>query len=69
MRITRRNPCTGEVISRNINVTLAQLEDWNNGTYIQVAMPHLTPSEREFIMTGMTDEDFDKLREGDDECD
>ena len=31
---------------------------------VQDLMPNLTPSEREFIMTGMTDEDWAGMTEG-----
>ena len=42
-----------------IEVTQEQLSSWESGTLIQNAMPHLTPDEREFIMTGITPEEWD----------
>lgn len=45
-----------------------QLYAWANGGLIQNEMPKLTPAQREFIMTGMTDEEFhDLCKEIDDE--
>lgn len=44
-----------------IDVTLEQLSRWRNGELIQNVMPHLTPDEREFIMTGITAEKWEKL--------
>jgi hypothetical protein len=41
-----------------IDVTEEQLDEWKYGILIQRAMPHLTPGEREFIMTGITPEEF-----------
>jgi hypothetical protein len=43
-----------------IDVSDAQLEDWQNGTLIQNVMPNLTADEREFLMTGITKESWEK---------
>ena len=58
MLIERIHPFTGVVNIREIPVTQKQLEDWENGTLIQNAMPNLSASDREFIKTGLVDEDF-----------
>jgi len=42
-----------------IDVSDAQIEHWQNGALIQHAMPQLTPDEREFLMTGITKEEWD----------
>jgi len=60
MIIKRESMFTGKVHYRDINVTYDQLADWRNGTLIQNAMPDLTPDEREFIMTGVTSEEWDE---------
>lgn len=36
-----------------------QWDDWQNGHLIQKAMPELTADEREFLLTGMTPEEWD----------
>jgi hypothetical protein len=41
-----------------INVTQEQLDVWQGGQLIQKALPHLTPDEREFLMTGITPEEW-----------
>lgn len=65
MIITRMCPFTRIYIHQEIDVTELQLKQWQyQGISIQDAMPNLTPSEREFIKTGLTDETFPK---GDDE--
>ena len=46
--------------TRDIPVTQEQLDKWHKGTPIQEAMPHLTPDQREFLMTGVTKEEWDK---------
>jgi len=52
--------------TREIDVTEAQMELWNNGILIQKAMPNLSASDREFIMTGIVDEEWDTLKGEDD---
>lgn len=39
---------------------------WQNGQLIQDALPDLTASQREIILTGLGDDDFNRLA-GDDE--
>jgi len=56
MLITKKCPFTGEVNQKEIPVTPLQLERWEKGELIQKAMPNLTDSQREFIMTGITDD-------------
>ena len=60
MLITKRSSLSGNTNSREINVTQAQLDDWASGTFIQVAMSNLSPNDREFLMTGITPEEWDK---------
>lgn len=52
---------TGKTTTLEIDVTEAQMKRWAQGELIQDVMPHLTPDEREFIMTGNTKEDWDKM--------
>jgi hypothetical protein len=57
MKITRTSPFSGKLNSMEINATKEQLNDWDSGTPIQYAMPHLSPEEREFVKTGITPEE------------
>ncbi len=59
MLIKRKSPFSGLNHEMEIDVTEAQLAEWQSGTLIQHAMPSLTPDEREFIMTGITPEEWD----------
>jgi hypothetical protein len=45
----------------DIPVTVDQLEAWEDGELIQNAMPGLTPDQREFIMTGVTPEEWENV--------
>lgn len=59
MLITKRSPFTGKENTMDIPVTQDQLDRYNNGSKsIQNAMPRLTPDQREFIMTGITPEEW-----------
>ena len=61
MLITRTSPFSGNTNSMEIEVTQEQLSSWENGTLIQDAMPNLSADEREFIMTGITAEEWEEL--------
>ena len=58
MQIKRRSSLTGEVNTKEINVTSAQIAAWEGGELAQNAFPDAAPSEREFIMTGCTESDW-----------
>ena len=53
MQITRTNPFTGKTNTREIDVTYDQLDRWQGGELIQVAMPHLSADDREFVKSGI----------------
>ena len=59
MIIQRTSPFSGKVNVMDIDVTEDMLERWYHGELIQNAMPHLTPEEREFIMTGITEVEWE----------
>ena len=61
MKITRKSPLTGDTATKEIDVTRAQIIAWENGELAQSAFPDASPSEREFIMSGYTDFDWDEM--------
>jgi hypothetical protein len=62
LEITRKSMLSGTVRTREIDVSPEVLEKWERGEgLIQTLMPNLTPDDREFIMTGVTKEEWDKL--------
>jgi len=61
MQITRRSRLTGEVITREIDVTPTQIAAWEGGELAQNAFPYADSYEREFIMTGYTDYDWNSM--------
>ena len=64
MHIIRKSDMTNVVNARDIDVTEEQLGDWQAGMLIQDAMPNLSPDDREFLMTGITAEEWDVMDEG-----
>lgn len=59
MKITRTSIFTGIERTLDLPITESQLAEWEAGSTIQSVMPDLTPSQREFVMTGITDEEWD----------
>lgn len=59
MLIKKQSMFSGEIRVMDIPVTQDQIDRWVNGELIQNAMPNLTADEREFIMTGITPEEWD----------
>ena len=60
MLVVRTSMFTGNTHKMKLDITPDQLKDWESGTLIQNAMPNLDPDEREFIMTGVTPEEWEK---------
>lgn len=61
MLITRTSIYSGVTRTVDIPVTDEQLHLWQRGVPIQNVMPHLTASQREFLMSGMVDEEWDQM--------
>ena len=59
MLIERKSMVSGKVHAMDLDVTQEQIAAWNSGMYIQDAMPQLSDDEREFMMTGITPEEWD----------
>jgi hypothetical protein len=58
MLIRKTSILTGITREREISITQSQYEDWLNGTLIQNAMPDISADDREFIITGITPEEW-----------
>jgi hypothetical protein len=59
MIIKRVSQMTGILHEKDINVTDEQLKAWHDGELIQRAMPNLSVFDREFILSGITEEEWD----------
>jgi 7,8-dihydro-6-hydroxymethylpterin-pyrophosphokinase len=65
MKITKVSILSKIERSIDLDVTAEQINAWRSGMLIQEAMPHLNEHEREFIMTGITKDEWDNLMEED----
>lgn len=59
MIFVRTSPVTGNLNEMDLPVTQAQIDLWKSGCPIQEALSNLSADQREFILTGMTPEDWD----------
>ena len=60
MKITRTSLMSGITRTLDIPVTMNQLQEYANGGLIQKVMSNLSEDDREFILTGMTPEEWDE---------
>lgn len=61
MIIQRKSVISGIVRQRDLDVTAEQIARWQGGELIQNVFPHLSVSDREFIVTGTTDDEWNQL--------
>jgi hypothetical protein len=62
MLVTRRSAFSGFVRTMELNITVEQVAAYTRGgILIQDAFPQLSASEREFYMTGVTQEEWDDM--------
>jgi hypothetical protein len=60
MKITKVSILSKIERSLELDVTDEEIKAWKAGMLIQDAMPRLTTDEREFMMTGITAEEWEK---------
>ena len=61
MLVTRKSQLTGEVHTMDIPCTEFQLWAWEHGGWkIQKAMPDVSTELREFVISGITPEEWEK---------
>ena len=63
MKITKVSMLSKIERSIDLDVTAEQINAWRSGMLIQEAMPHLNEHEREFIISGITQEEWDSMGE------
>jgi len=61
MLIQKEHHLTGTVRTLELDITVEQFENWQNGMLIQDAMPNLTADEREFLITGLLPHEWDEF--------
>ena len=62
VKVTRISPISGKSHVMDLDITTDQVMRWNAGNVkIQDCFPNLTASEREFLLTGITDDEWDEI--------
>jgi len=61
MEITRISIATNVMRTLDLPVTPQQMEAFKSGQLVQLAFPHLSADEREFILTGIVADERDNL--------
>ena len=59
MMITKKSMFSGQAHTMDLPVTRAQVDRWQGGELIQNVFPFLSRAEREFIVTGTTQDEWD----------
>lgn len=67
MLITKKSFISGIERTLEIPVTQEELDKWKGGMLAQEAFPNLTADQREFIMTGVTPEEWEETMKEDEE--
>lgn len=58
MLIYKKSTISGKINGMMIPVSKNQIKRWENGELIQDVMPDLTKEEREFMISGITQEEW-----------
>jgi hypothetical protein len=67
MQITRTSMVSGVTRTIELDVTQDQLDKYEAGALLQNAFPNLSPDQREFLKTGITDEEWQVLFRNDED--
>lgn len=63
MEVTRMSIISGVVRTRDINITEEQLNRFQNGELIQRVAPHLSADDREFLISGISSDEWNTICE------
>jgi hypothetical protein len=61
MKVTRVSMYSGVERTFDLNITKEQMDMYNKGILAQNAFPNLSRDEREFIISGITAEEWDEI--------
>jgi len=59
MLVTKQSAITGITRTMDLPITQEQLDSWHKGVLAPIAFSNLSDSEREFLITGVTEDDWD----------
>ena len=61
LAVSRTSIISGKTSTRNLPITQEQYDIWKKGALIQDAMPNLSVKDREFLITGMTNDEQEEM--------
>jgi hypothetical protein len=61
MLITKTSALTGISHTKNLDITQEELDQFSSGVLAKDAFPRLTPDEREFIINGILQEEWNQF--------
>lgn len=61
MLVTRKSMVSGKERTLDLPITEEQIDLYNAGELIQRAFPNLSDDQREFILTGITADEWDEV--------
>lgn len=59
VKVTRTSVYSGVSRTRELPITQEQMDMYRSGVHAQYAFSDLSPADREFIISGMTQEEWD----------
>ena len=69
MKLTRQSLASGKTRTKDLPITPAQYVKYIRGEgNVQDIMPHLPAEDREFLISGVTQEEWDELYGEGDQC-
>ena len=61
LKVSRTSIISGKTSTRSLPITQEQYDTWKRGVLIQDAMPNLSVKDREFLITGMTNDEQEEM--------
>ena len=61
MKVTKISILSGTKSERDLDITLEQLIRIGRGQHVQNVVPHLSAEDREFLISGMTEEEQQEI--------
>lgn len=60
MKVSRRSILSGEIVTMDLDVTQEELDRFAAGEFAQRVWPHLSPGIREFLINGITPQEWEE---------
>jgi hypothetical protein len=61
LTVTIMSPVSKKYHTMTLPITLEEWEEWQSGRFIQIVWPHLTDAIREWLMTGITEQEWNRV--------